>query len=658
VHKVSPFFKVCFSLCLPKNCIPIKNWKRIKFENFKQNKTKKKGIKNLKPMLPTLTFDLEEQSDWLYEVKYDGFRAILDWSQNSIRLTSRNEKTLLAQFPEIEQFLLQLKEKIGEFLPLQLDGELVYLENPFKANFSSIQIRGRLRSKKKIMEQASYFPCRLMVFDLLRIHGESLHNSPYIERKEKLIDLFKKLDLGLKPDPGSAQLLQFVEAHSKFHELWENVVLYNGEGIVAKQMKSFWEEGKRSSQWLKFKNWKVAACFITSYDQTNGYFSIGVYKDNKISEIGQVLFGFKPDEKQALQQIIRQNQIKVDSKHIYMEPSICLEVKYLELYENELREPHFSCFRLDLKPSDCTFERFISQKQNLPASVEITHPDKPLWKNKKINKADYIAFLREVSPYMLPFLNNRLLTVIRFPHGMFGEPFYQKNCPDYAPDFVEKYSEDGIHYVVCNNIHTLLWLGNQLAIEFHIPFQTIDNNGPSEIVFDLDPPSRKEFHLAIKAALMIKDILDQLNLTGFVKTSGNKGLQVYLPLPDRMYTYDDTRLFTSFIADYLVSHQPDLFTIERLKKKRGNRLYIDYVQHSEGKTIIAPYSLRGNEHAGAATPLFWEEVNENLDVNMFTMQTIVARVKKKQDPFKKYFQTKQTQPFQPVLEFLKSTKKG
>jgi bifunctional non-homologous end joining protein LigD len=609
-------------------------------------------------MLPSLTFDSPEHPEWLYEVKYDGFRAIMDWDQHGILLTSRNEKSLLKQFPEIENFFSQIENQVKQFLPLKLDGELVLLENPYKANFGALQTRGRLRSESKINDLALHSPCRFMVFDILKFSGENLQKIPFLERKKQLINFFNSLNLSLKPDVNSDQLLQFVEAHFIFSELWEKVVLYDGEGIVAKHKNSLWEEGKRSALWLKYKNWKYVSCFVTSFDKTNGYFSIAVFDENKIHGIGQVLFGFKPDEKQALQHIVRQNKIREDSRSIFVNTAICLEVKYLELYENELREPHFDRFRLDLKPADCTYERFQSQRKNLPESIEITHPDKPLWDHLNIRKSDYIHYLREVSPYMLQFLKNRLLTVIRFPHGMFGEPFYQKNCPDYAPDFVDTYLEDGINYIVCNNLNTLLWLGNQLAIEFHIPFQTTDNKGPGEIVFDLDPPSRNDFYLAIKAALNIKEILDQLKLISFVKTSGNKGLQIYIPLADNLYTYEDTRLFTSFIADYLVSREPDLFTIERLKKNRGNRLYIDYVQHSEGKTIVAPYSIRGNEHAGAATPLFWDEVNDGLDVNMFTMETVLKRLKKKIDPFNNFFQAKQIQPFEPVLEFLKKTKKG
>lgn len=622
---------------------------------FIQNKKKERYFA-MKPMLPTLTFEIELQPDWLYEVKYDGFRALLDWDKNGITLTSRNGKPLLPQFPEINDFLLKNEKLFKPYLPLRLDGELVSLENPYKANFAAIQVRGRMKAEKKINDSARKSPCRLMVFDILLLKGKTLNSLPFQKRKKELLKLYQAIGLAAEADPYSEDLLQLVPAFDDFNFLWEKVVLYDGEGIIAKHKNSIWEEGKRSLQWLKYKNWKYVSCFITAYDKTNGYFFVGVYQQKKIHGIGQVLFGFKPDEKQALSQTIRQNMKSEDQQFVYVAPAICLEIKYLELYDNQLREPHFDHFRFDLEPEQCTYDQFLFQQKNLPQDLEITHPDKPLWKDHDIKKADYIFYLREVSPYMLPFLENRLLTVIRYPHGMFGEAFYQKNCPDYAPDFVKTHLDEGIDYIICNNLKTLIWLGNQLAIEFHIPFQTIKSQGPSEIVFDLDPPSKDEFHLAIKAALLIKEVLDQLNLIGFIKTSGNKGLQIYLPLPENVFTFDDTRLFTSFIADYLISQDPDSFTIERLKKNRGNRLYVDYVQHSEGKTIVAPYSMRGNEHGGVATPLYWEEVNEKLNPITFTMENALSRLRKHGDPFKNYFQTKDIQPFAPVLDVLKAKK--
>ncbi|WP_040208632.1 DNA ligase D [Neobacillus jeddahensis] len=612
----------------------------------------------MKPMLPSLTFENPERSNWLYEVKYDGFRAIIDWNSKGIKLTSRNGKDLFPQFPEIKAFLLQHEEQFKSFLPLQLDGELVFLENTHKATFSAIQVRGRLKSEKKITEQSTSNPCRLMVFDLLMLKGNPLYLLEYYKRKEELHKLFQAIGLELDADPYNNQLLQYVTAYEDFNDLWGKVVLYDGEGIIAKDKNSQWDEGKRTLQWLKYKNWKYVSCFIIAFEKTNGYFYVGVYKEKEIHPIGQVLFGFTPEEKNALKETVKINMVKEDNQFIYVEPAICLEVKYLELYENQLREPHFHRFQFDIEPLDCTYDRFIFGQKNLPADLEITHPDKPLWNQLSIQKADYILYLREISPYMLPFLKNRLLTVIRYPHGMYGEAFYQKNCPDYAPEFVETQVADGIDYIVCNNLKTLVWLGNQLAIEYHIPFQTIKSKGPSEIVFDLDPPSKDAFPLAIKAARYIKEILDQLNLIGFIKTSGNKGLQIYLPLPENVYSYEDTRLFTSFMAEYLLSKDPDSFTIERMKKNREKRLYIDYIQHSEGKTIVAPYSVRGNEHAGVATPLYWEEVDENLHPVLFNMENALKRIRNQGDPFQEYFQSKQIQSFAPVLDFLKKTKKG
>lgn len=607
----------------------------------------------MKPMLPSLAFEIPTGKDWLYEIKYDGFRAILHIDKE-ISLNSRNGKSLLPLFPEIQTFLEKNINKLSPFLPLTLDGELVVLENQAKANFNSIQVRGRMRSEKRIAEKAAASPCHLLIFDGLVISGKSLKNEDYLFRKKELTALFAKCELPIEPNPASPMSVQLIPFRQSFEEIWEKVVLYDGEGIVAKHATSKWEEGKRTSLWIKYKNWKYVLCFITAYEKSNGYFYVGVYDSEKIYSIGQFLFGLKPEEKNALLQIIKNNKVAEDSRFIYVVPAICVELKYLELYEEQMREPHFHQFKLDGRPEECTINQFLAQQKNLPVHLNITHPNKPLWKDPAIKKIDFIHYLREISPYMLPFLKERLLTVIRYPHGIFGDPFYQKNCPDYAPKFIETTMHDGINYIECNNLDTLLWLGNQLAFEYHIPFQTVNSKHPSEIVFDLDPPSREAFGLAIKAALFIKEILNELNLIGFVKTSGNKGLQIYLPLPEDTYTFDETRLITSFIAEYLVARDPDSFTIERMKKNRGGRLYVDYIQHAEGKTIIAPYSPRGTNEATVATPLYWDEVCKRLRIENFQIPTIVKRINSLGDPFRTFFEAKVKQNITPVLDFLKN----
>ena len=283
--------------------------------------------------------------------------------------------------------------------------------------------------------------------------------------------------------------------------------------------------------------------------------------------------------------------------------------------------------------------------------ISVTSLDKMLWGKQGINKYTYLQYLSTIAPYLLPFLKDRLLTVIRFPNGINSDSFYQKNCPEYSPDFINTIRSEGIDYIICSDLQTLLWLGNQSAIEYHIPFQTFMKHNPDEIVFDLDPPTSNEFSLAVEAALIMKEIFDKLSLISFIKTSGNKGLQIYLPL-DGKHTYDETRLFTNFIATYITTKYPKSFTTERLKKNRNNKLYIDFLQHGEGKTIIAPYSPRGNEHGIVASPLYWTEVKETLDPKFYTLDECLKRVKDNMLPFKDFDKAKKKQPFAKVVESL------
>ncbi|SFG44948.1 non-homologous end-joining DNA ligase [Sporolactobacillus nakayamae] len=284
--------------------------------------------------------------------------------------------------------------------------------------------------------------------------------------------------------------------------------------------------------------------------------------------------------------------------------------------------------------------------------LQVTHPEKPIWQQPPINKEQFIAYLDLAAPFMLPFLSRRALTVIRFPHGVPGTSFFQKNCPEYAPKSVDTYEKEGTRYIVCDSKTTLLWLGNQLAIEYHIPFQKIDSVRPTEIVFDLDPPDRSAFPLAIKAASEMRLLFERLSIVSFPKLSGSRGLQIHIPIADLGLSYADTRLFTALIADLLIRQSPELYTVERLKKNRGNRLYIDYVQHAEGKTIICPYSPRGREGATVAAPLLWHEVNESLRIESFTIATVLERISQGVNPMHNYFEQK-NESLIPIVNQLK-----
>ncbi|MGR3764669.1 DNA ligase D [Rossellomorea sp. NS-SX7] len=611
----------------------------------------------MKPMLPTLTGEAPLEGKWNYEVKYDGFRGILKISTSKeISLTSRNNKDLLGHFPEIEVYINELLKDTSIPLPLVLDGEVVILRSPFSSEFFELQIRGRMKNKQKIHVSSSERPVKFLAFDILESGNELWSSQSYIKRKKELERVCSTLGIPLKPDPAAPAVIQMIPFYTDWIEVWRGVTSEEGEGVVAKLSGSKWEAGKRSNSWLKIKNWKICLCFITSVDDTNDYFHIGVLEGESIIKVGLFHFGISADEKRTLKDIIKKNHSRKEGSHYFIEPAICVEVQYLNWYEGQLREPHFHRFMFSSRPEECTLEQFLLDEASLPQSVQITHPDKPLWEAPRLTKLDYIRYLRRISAAMLPFLRNRPLTCIRYPHGQFGDSFYQKNVPDYAPQFVETYAQDGIDYIICNELECLMWLGNQLALEFHIPFQKTGQQDVNEIVFDLDPPSREQFPLAVKAAIIMKGLFEGVNLKSFIKTSGNKGLQIYIPLPPG-YSWKDTGMFTEFIAHYLVSNYPDDFTIERMKKNRNGRLYVDYIQHGEGKTIIAPYSLRGNDKALVAAPLWWNEVNEGLNPEQFTMEEVLKRFTRHGCPFSHFERVKEHQPFDEVINFLKKSRK-
>ncbi|MFY3792111.1 DNA ligase D [Ureibacillus sp. MALMAid1270] len=607
----------------------------------------------MKPMLLTATEEVPVSEDWLYEVKYDGYRCLLHWDHNGIRLISRNGNELTHLFPEITSFSERFSNFILPVLPIVLDGEICYLTNDYKSEFSIVQTRGKMRNEDVIQKNAQIFPCHFIAFDLIHYKGLDITQYLLIERKSLLKSLFETIGAPNNVQNDKQELIQAIDVMKDEQEVLEKVRKYNGEGIIAKRSNSVWNSGVRSREWLKIKNWRFVKVVLTKYDKENGYFHGSVYKDNSWIEVVIVKHGLQEKEVTTLVSFFQENGKQITSEVWELQPSICVEVACIDFDGKKLREPRFHQFRFDVTPEEANWRAMLRALNPIPEIVQITHPDKPVWPALNLVKDDYLHYLQQIATYQLPFLKDRLLTSIRFPHGVPGESFYQKNAPDYTPDFVLTKRDEDIDYIVCNNIETLLWLGNQLAIEFHIPFQTIDTEYPTEIVFDLDPPSVNEFSLAIDAALKMKEIFDQFQLQSFVKTSGGKGLQIYIPLPKNTFSYEDTRIFTEFVCMYLCMEEPNKFTTERLKKNRHGKLYLDYIQHAEGKTIVAPYSARGNDLGCIATPLFWEEVNGNLRPDLFTIPTVLERIKKVGDPFLHFREVGEQQDFEVVLTNLK-----
>ncbi|PWA12669.1 DNA polymerase domain-containing protein [Pueribacillus theae] len=265
--------------------------------------------------------------------------------------------------------------------------------------------------------------------------------------------------------------------------------------------------------------------------------------------------------------------------------------------------------------------------------IRITNPDKLFWPELEITKLDYIKYLVDMSPFILSYTKNRLLTTIRYPNGIYGKSFYQKNVPSNKPNWVLTHEWQGTKYVLLNDLPTLVWLGSQACLEIHVSFNYYDAiNKPTELVFDLDPSDPSNFCLVLEVALKIKEVLDSLGLVSQAKTSGATGLQMYIPIDPR-YTYEETNKINKFIALYIAEKYPQLVTIERLVKNRGKKLYFDYIQHGEGRTLSAPYCPRARTEGSVSAPVTWEEIEKGFHPRDFTIKNIKTRIKEKGDLF-------------------------
>ena len=272
-------------------------------------------------------------------------------------------------------------------------------------------------------------------------------------------------------------------------------------------------------------------------------------------------------------------------------------------------------------------------------TVPLTHPDKVLFPADGITKADLARYHADVADWMLPWLRDRPISMVRYPEGLDGQRFFQKNAPSYFPDWIRRVrvgKEGGeVEHVVCDNPATLVYLANQACIEIHAFLSRVDNLGaPDQMVFDFDPPDGERFAEARRAALWARDLLDgELGLTSFVRTTGGRGLHVHVGL-NRRADFEEVREFTHRAAGVLARRHPDAITVEQRKDKRGDRIYADVMRNAYAQTVVASYGVRARPGAPVATPLSWAEVEDDgLQPGQFTMATIRARLDGGTDPW-------------------------
>ncbi|MCP9484644.1 MAG: DNA ligase D [Gaiellaceae bacterium MAG52_C11] len=604
--------------------------------------------KSYKPMLATLASDVPSGAGWLFEVKWDGYRALATIRGGEIDLRSRNDNPLGERFPSVVRAL----ERSLRTPDCVLDGEVVAVGEDGRATFSAMQ-QGK--------EGTVYL---YVAFDLLEVEGEALVGLPLSERRERLeavVDLRR----------GGVQLS---DAFDDGAALFQAAQAQHFEGILAKRADSRYEPGKRSRAWLKIKTHGRQEFVIAGYTKGQGRRTgrfgsllLAVREEGGLRYVGNVGTGFNDAEIQKLQALLRPLErtstpfdvaprlAKVRKADIvWVEPELVCEVEFIEwTHDGRLRAPSYQGLREDKRPEEVRreVEPIGPEVRRGKRVLKLSNLDKPFWPEEGITKGDLLTYYRDIGPVLLPHLRDRPFTMKRYPDGAGGKFFFQKNAPTHMPDWIptrrfevstreSPRTRREIDFALVNDELALLWVVNMGCIDLNTWYSRVDRpSRPDFVLFDLDPSPDVGFAETVEVALLVKEALALVGLVSFPKTSGSEGIHVLVPI-DRRHTFDQTREFSEIVAGAIARAQPRLATTEWTKAKRKGVL-IDSNQNGEGKTIASVYSVRPKPGAPISTPLRWEELNAALDPAAFTMDAVLDRVAREGDLFEGVLTTRQ-----------------
>lgn len=630
----------------------------------------------IKPMLATPSEVPFTDEGWVFEIKWDGYRAITEKKGKNLKFYSRNGLEFHELYPELVPELLKIKKDCV------LDGEIVVLNEEGKPSFQKLQQFDDNRD----------LPILYYVFDCLWYDGKDLTDLPLTERKK----------YAQKAVPKSNAILYSDHIEGDGEKFFNEIIKLDGmEGMMAKRADSTYEEGRRSRSWLKIKLVNTQEAVIAGYTaprESRKYFGaliLGVYDKKKLRYIGHSGTGFTDKMLKELHAKLQplvtdespfDEKVPVNAKVTWVEPELVCNVKFSELTdEGIMRHPVFMGMRIDKEPEEVdhvdepvkksskvsvkspksgkekTSEKETSKKTPAKSGkksddigtskendrtvtiggheLKLTNQNKVFWPKEKYTKGDVVAYYNKVSNYILPYLIDRPQSLKRNPGGIEDKGFYHKDAGDKAPHWVkstEVYSESGnktIDYILCNDKATLIYLANLGCIElnpWNSPYQKPDN--PDYLIMDIDPSEKNTYNQVIDVALVIKEILDKAGCTCYCKTSGATGMHVYIPLQGR-YTYDQARPFSEIIANLTQEQLPDFTTVERPLNQRKGRIYIDFLQNRRGQTLSSVYSIRPVPGASVSTPLKWSEVKHGLTPLDFTIKTVHKRFEKVGDLF-------------------------
>ena len=586
---------------------------------------------------------------WLFELKLDGYRVRAARHGGEAQLITRNGHDIAETFPEIARALAALP-----YDDVILDGELVVPDDAGRPSFQRLQNRARVSRALDVRRAAVETPALLYAFDLLAFAGYDLRPLPLDRRKAVLERIV--------PPVGPIKYLEHFATDGD--ALYDQVVTLGLEGIVAKKADAPYRAG-RSPNWLKIRADRTDDFAVVGFTRPKGSRSgfgaldLGAYRDGKLAYAGRVGSGFTAaqlnDVSAALEQGVRPKPAFAgpapqDEGHTWVEPTLVAEVRYKEWTdEGLLRQPVFVRFRDDKPVTEVAIlgagggERDLelpaestAPRAPLPKEVKFSNLDKVFWPDDGYTKGDLIDYYRAISPWLLPYLKDRPVVMTRYPDGITGKSFFQKDAPAFAPDWLRTermWSEDTqreIDYFVCDDLESLLYLANLGTIPLHVwGSRTTSLEQPDWCILDLDPKEAPFTHV-VTVAKAVKRLCDEIELPCFIKTSGSTGLHVLLPL-GRQCTYEQCRQLGGLLARVIATQLPEIATITRQVGKRGARVYLDYVQNGHGRLLVAPFSVRPLPGAPVSTPLLWRDVGPKLDIRRFTIRSVPARMKRLRD---------------------------
>ncbi len=632
-----------------------------------------------------------DQRRWSFEVKWDGVRAIAYVQPGRLRLESRNLNEITAAYPEVRGLVAALGTHEAV-----LDGEIVAFDESDPAHprpsFERLQRRMHVTAPAAVRRLASTTPVVYAIFDLLYLDGHSLIDLPYSERRARLESLELAGPAWRVPAAHPGEGVRLLEATEK-QEL---------EGVVAKRLDSRYEPGRRSGAWLKIKNTRRQELVIGGWlpgegrrTDRIGALLMGYYEDGKLRYAGRVGTGFTEKTLDELKRRLaplrretnpfdeRGGRVRIPREAGFVEPALVAEVEFREwTSERVMRAPSFKGLRDDKPAIEVVAERDNGaggeprpvagggRGSNSPEALfdeverlaegalavitegrrlKITNWDKVLYPETGFTKGDLIAYYARAAPVVLPHLHDRPLTLKRYPNGVQSPYFYEKQSPSHRPEWVQTARIGDLNYTLAQDRPTLIWLANLADVELHTSLAlAAAPDRPTMMVFDLDPGAPAGIVECCEVGLVLRGLFEQLGLESVAKTSGSKGLQVYVPL-NTPTGYRATKPFARRVAELLEQRIPELVVSRMTKRLRPGKVLVDWSQNDEHKTTATVYSLRARERPTASTPVTWEEVevcHERRDERELTFEAddLLMRADEQGDLFAAVLGVKQELP--------------